>query len=151
MTIAIASIYEDVYAAIRTLLIANKPTYTYKKTEFEYNITAEFPRDNPSFPLIVLNKAMINITLINLDRSGENYDVEVQMDLFAKELHGKVAIDKSLSQLMNTFINNFASLESDNSLIPNTEDFWEVSNNSTFEEENQILNTVSAIVRFKLK
>ena len=151
MTITIASIYEDVFAAIRALLIANKPSYTYKETEFEYDIVAEYNRKNPTFPVIVLNKAMINITLINLDRSGEGYDIEVQMDLFAKELHGKSAIDQSLSQLMNTFINNFASLESDNSLIPNTEDFWEASNNPTFEDSNQVLNTVSAIVRFKLK
>ena len=151
MTVSIESIYEDVFAAIRTLLIANKPTYTYDDTEFTYDIIAEYPRNNPSPPLIVLNKAMINVSLINLDRSGEGYDIDVQMDLYTKELHGKAAIDKSLSQLMATFINNFSSLESDNSLIPNGDDFWEASNNSTFETENQILNTVSVIVRFKLK
>ena len=155
MTIEIATIYEDVYAAIQALLVANKPTYERKNSEgkdvtFTYSIVAEYSRKDASFPVIVLNKSMITLILLNLDGSGEDYAIEIQMDLYAKEIHGKKALDEALSQLMATFIANFSSLESDNQLIPQKE-FWEVSNNSTFEDNNQVLNTVSAIMRFKLK
>ncbi len=150
MAIAIASMYEDVYAAIRTLLVNNKPTYTYDETEYTYRVIAEYNRDDAAFPCIVLNKAMVNIEMITMDGSGQDYMIEIQMDLFAKEKHGKKALDQALSQLMATFIANISTLQSDESIVTQ-DDFWEVSNNSTFEDRNQVLNTVSAVVRFKYK
>ncbi len=155
MAVSPTTIYEDVFDAIKTILKDNKPTYVRTvagvDTTFTYDILAAYHRGDASFPQLVLNKAMIQPMLLNLDRTGEDYEIEIQMDLYAKELHGKKALDEALSQLMALFIANFSSLESDNGLIPNKDDWWEVSNNSTFEDNNQVLNTVSAVLRFKLK
>ena len=150
MAVAIGSMYEDVYAAIRTILVDNKPTYTYNGTEFTYRIISEYSRKDAAFPQIVLNKAMINIDMITMNGSGQDYMIEIQMDLYAKELHGKGVIDQALSQLMATFLANLSALQSDNSIV--TQDgFWEVSNNAVFEDNTQVINTVSAVVRFKYK
>ena len=100
--------------------------------------------------MIVLNKSMITLILLKLDGSGEDYAIEIQMDLYAKEIHGKKALDEALSQLMATFIANLSTLRDDESIVTQ-DDFWEVSNNATFEDNNQVLNTVSAVVRFKYK
>ena len=70
------------------------------------------------------------------------------MDLYVKEAHGKKAIDTALSELLALFIANFDTLDSNNGLVP-MEDWWDDSNNSTFEDRNQVLNTVSVIMRFK--
>ncbi len=150
MAIAIATMYEDVYDAIRTILVANKPTYTYNEVEYTYDILAEYHNKDAAFPQIVLNKAMININMITMDGSGQDYMIEVQMDLYAKDAHGKGAIDQALSQLMATFLSAQASLKSDNSMVTQ-DDFWEVSSSDVFDDKNQTLNTVSAIMRFKYK
>lgn len=148
MTVSTATIYEDVYDAIRTLLVANKPTYTYDGTVYTYNIIAEYGRADASFPCIVLNKSMIKMSLLTLDSGTHDYIIEVQMDLYAKEKHGKKVLDTALSSLLDLFVTNFSTLDTDNSLVP-MEDFWDDSNNSEFEDRNQVLNTVSVIMRFK--
>ena len=149
MAVEQATIRQDVFAALSTLLIANKPTYTYDGTEFTYNIVAEYNRKNPQFPLIVLNKAMITFPIITLDGETGDVEIEVDMEFFAKELHGKVAIDAGMDSAMNTILNNISTFIGTNKLIPQ-EDFWTDSGNSVVQDENQVLNTATSTARFKL-
>ena len=69
----VASIEQDVYSAIRTLLVANKPTYdrtiSGTETTFTYTILSEYPEDNTKFPCIIIDESEVNINLINLDGS----------------------------------------------------------------------------------
>ncbi len=149
MTVNPSTINTDVYTAISALLIANKPNYEYKGDTFTYDILSEYHNKDAAFPQIVL-KITSKPILINLDRSGEDYDIEVQLDLYAKEKHGKNAVDDAMDELMALFIASFSSLETNNQLIP-MEEFWDPSPSAVFEDDNQVLNTVSAIVKFKLK
>ena len=150
MAVTTATLSQDIFTALRTLIIANKPTYTYGGTTYTYDLEAEYPRDNPTFPIIVLNESSVNVSLINLDGSGEDYKVEVQLDFYAKELHGKKAIDAGRDGLRATFLNNITNFKDNNGLNP-MEDFWEDSNTDVFQDRNQVINIGSSKVKFKLK
>ena len=150
MTVQVETIGQNVYTALRTLILANLPTYSYDSTPFTYSFSSEYPKENPTFPLIILNESMIDVVLLNLDGSGEDYSVEVQLDLYALELHGKKAVTAGKDSLRATFIGNISEFISTDGLIPD-EDYWDDSNNSTFQDRNQILNTSSVIVKFKLR
>ena len=144
------TISSDVFTALRTLIIANKPTYVYNGTTFTYTLVAEYPRDNPTFPVVVLNESSVSVSLINLDGSGEDYKVEVQLDFYAKELHGKKAIDAGRDGLKATFINNISNFKDTDGLNP-MEDFWDDSNTTPFQDRNQLINTGSSLIKFNLK
>lgn len=148
--VATATVSQDVFTALRALIIANKPTYTYDGTEYTYTLEAEYPKINPSFPVVVLNKSNISVTLLNLDGSGEDYEIEAQLDFYTKELHGKKAIDAGQDSLRATFIGNISSFKDNNGLLPQ-EDFWDDSNSDAFSEKNQVVNTASSIIKFKLQ
>src|SRR3990167_7399449 len=150
MAVAAATISSDVFTTLRTLIISNKPTYTYNGTIFTYTMVAEYPRDNPTFPVVVLNESSVSVSLINLDGSGEDYKVEVQLDFYAKELHGKKAIDAGRDGLRATFIGNIDNFKDTDGLNP-MEDFWDDSNTTPFQDRNQIINTGSSLIKFQLK
>lgn len=146
-----ATLSQDVFTALRTLIIANKPNYTYNGTIFTYTLVAEYPKDNPSFPVVVLNESSVNVVLLTYDGGGRNYGVEVQLDFYAKEAHGKKAIDAGRDGLRNTFIENISAFINTDGLIP-MEDFWDDSNIASLQEsKNQIINTGSSLVKFMLK
>ncbi len=145
-----ATIRQGVYSAIRAILVANKPSYTYDGTTYEYSIVAEYGRQNSSFPYIVLNKAVIAPVLLNIDGSGEDYEISVQFDLYALEQHRKSVIDIALDSIQNTFIDNQDSLKSEYSLLLMQEPFDE-SNTTPFSDKNQILNTASLVIKLKLQ
>ncbi len=140
----------DVFEAIEALILANKPTYVYDGTTFTYTLKAAYSRENPDFPQVVLNESLVKIVLLNLDGSGEDYGVEIQLDFYAKERHGQKAIGSGQSQIANTFIGNLSAFNTDNGLIPD-EDFWDDTNISPFSDGNQVLNTASSLIKFKLK
>jgi len=148
--VSVAKIRQDVYSAIKTLLVANKPSYTYNDVEYEYTIVAEYGRQASVFPYIVLNKALIGVELLNIDGSGEDYEVSVQLDIFALELHRKIAIDVALDSIQNTFLTNQSSLKSTDGLLLMQEPFDE-SNTTPFEDNGQVLNTASLIIKMKLQ
>lgn len=143
------TIRQDVFTAIRTLLIANKPTYTYDGDTITYTIVAEYPKDDSVFPCIVINKSMVSLTTLTLDAETSDKGIEVNMDFYAKEEHGKKAIDIAQDSVMHTFVGNVPTFVSTDKLIP-TEDFWTDSGNSTFQDKNQIINTATSTARFKL-
>ena len=150
MVISTATISSDVFTALRTLIIANKPTYTYNGVTFTYTMVAEYPRDNPTFPIVVLNESSVKVSLLALDGSGTDYEVEVQLDFYAKELHGRKAIDAGRDGLRATFIGNIDNFKNTDGLNP-MEDFWDDSNTTPFQDRNQLINTGSSLIKFNLK
>jgi len=150
MTVSTTTLRQDVYSAIRTLLVANKPTYDYGDDTFTYSIVAEYGRQSSSFPYIVLNKSEIKPTLLNLDGSGEDYEIDIQLDIYALEQHRKVAIDAALDSIQNTFIDNQSSLKSTDGLLLQQEPFDE-SNTTPFTDNGQVLNTASLVISMKLQ
>ena len=151
MAVSATTITQDVFTALRTLIIANKPTYTYNGTTFTYTMVAEYPKDNPTFPVVVLNESSVNVVLLTFDGGGRDYGIEVQLDFYAKEAHGKKAIDAGRDSLRNTFLNNIPTFINDDGLIP-MDDFWDDSNISSLQEsKNQIINTGSSLLKFMLK
>ena len=149
MTVSPATIRQDVYSAVRTLLVANKPTYTYDSATQTYSIVAEYGRQASSFPYIVINPASVQVILLDLDGSGEDYAIEVQLDFYALESHRKKAIDAGQDSARNTFIGNISTFISTDKLSPQ-EDFWTDTPSPPFQDNGQIINTGSSIVRFKL-
>ena len=150
MVIKTATVTTDVFTALRALIVANKPTYVYDGTTFTYNLVSEYPRTNPTFPVVVLNKANISLALVNLDASGEDYSVEVQLDFYAKELHRINAIEAGQDGLRATFVGNIEKFKDTDGLIP-MEDFWDDSDAVPFKDRNQVVHTGSSIVKFSLR
>lgn len=147
--VELATVRQDAFSAISALIIANKPTYTYNGTVYTYTVVAEYPETDSVFPCIVLNKASINFPVITMDAGTGDTEIEMPIELFAKAKHGKKVIDSALDSLMNTFIGNVSTFISTNKLCPK-DDFLQDSGNSTFENKNQIINTATLTVRFKL-
>ena|SRR3990167_2618949 len=152
MAVSASAIETDVFTALRTLIIANKPSYTRVvsgvETTFTYTMVAEYPRDNPTFPIVVLNESKVNVSLLALDGSGTDYQIEATLDFYAKEQHGKKAISVGRDGLRATFINNLTNFKEIDKLYP-MEDFWDDSNISPFQEGNQLINTGSSLIKFK--
>lgn len=150
MAVSASTIRQDVFTAIRALIIANKPTYTYDGTVYTYGVVAEYPRDNPNFPSIVLNKSNINVIPLTMDAETLDYTVEVKLDFYAKELHGKKAIDVAQDGLLATFIGNISTFIVTDGIIPQ-EDFWTDDASTIFEDNKQIINSATSTMRFTLK
>lgn len=150
MAVVSATVRQGTYSAIRTLLVANKPTYTPTGGTLQtYSIVAEYPKDNPSFPLIVLNSPLVDPTLITMDGSGNEQPIDVQLDLYTKEAHGMKAIDAGMDSIQATILDNQATLKDTDKLVL-MEDAFDESNPSNFEENNQQINTKSVIIKMKL-
>jgi len=149
MAISLATIRTGTYTSIFTLLTANKPTYTYNSATQTYTIYSEYPQKNPSFPCIVINKANITNELITMAGTTNDSSIEVQLDFYAKELHGIKAIEAGQDGAMNTIIGNIATFIGTDKISPQ-EEFWTDTSVSPIEDNNQVINTSSSTVRFKL-
>jgi len=149
MVVTLSTLRQATFASVRALLIANKPTYTYNSGTITYTILAEYPRTTPVFPCIVINKGNPKDIRITLDASTGDQMIEVTLDFYAKELHGTKAIDAGQDSAMNTFIGNISTFIATDKLIPQ-EDFWTDIPSPPFQDNNQIINTGSSTVRFKL-
>lgn len=145
--VAIATLRGDVWTAINTLVQGNKPTYTYNSATQTYSVSANYPRQNPTFPLIVIPKSSVSINKLTLDAGTFTYDIEVRLDMYAKELHGEKAIEAAQDSLFNTFLGNISNFDTNNGLLPQ-EKFWDDSNVAKYKDREQVLNVGSSIARF---
>ena len=143
------TVRQGVFAAISALIIANKPTYDHNGTTYTYNLVAEYNRENPTLPCIVLQKSNINISLLTLDAGTQDYMIGITMEFHAKELHGKKAIDIAQDSLLATFLGNISTFISDDKLIPD-EDFWADGASVPDETDKQIINDAESTIKFKL-
>ena len=150
MAVSITTLSQDIYAAIRTLLVANKPSYTYDSVEYQYSIVAEYGDQNTSFPYIVINPVVVDPMLLNIDGSGEDYPVEVQLDFFALQIHRKKAIDVGVDSVRNTVLTSQTTLKDTDGLLL-MENPLEESNTAPFEDNSQKLNTKSVTIKLKVQ
>lgn len=145
-----ASIRTGVFTALRTLLNANKPTYTYDSATQTYTVYSQYQEDNPTLPCLVINPSNIAVELITLDGTGSEYLIEVQIDFYARGKHGLNAIDSGRDSVTNTIISNLATLDSTYNLLLR-EDAFDDSTVGTFMDKVQLINTASSIIRMKLE
>jgi len=149
MVVNLATISQDVFAALRTLIIANKPTYTYNDTIYTYTMVASQPKQDAVFPCVVLDDSDITDTRITMDAGTGEEMIEVRLDFYALESHGKKAISVGRDGLRNTFIGNISEFVSTDKIVPQ-EDFWTDSGIANIELDKQVVNTATSFVRFKL-
>ena len=150
MTVLSQSIRQDVYSAIRTLLVANKPTYTDPDgNTATYTITAEFQAENPILPQITINSALISPSLITMDGDTNEQGIDVQLDLYVRDKHGYKGIDAGVDGIQATFLDNQSSLKDDDGLVL-MEDAFDESNPAEFTSFNQQIKTKSIIIKMKL-
>ena len=149
MVVSKSTLRQDIFTALRTLIVAHKPTYTYNGSTITYTLVSAFNDDNPVLPCIVLNESMVNVKPITLDAQTQDYAVEISLDFYAKQLHGKKAIDAGQDSLLATFITNISTFISTDNLEPQ-EDFWTDEASSDFKSNEQIINTATSNVKFKV-
>lgn len=149
MTVQLATIGQNVFTVMRTLILANLPTYSYDGTPFTYTFYSEYPKENPSFPCVVMNDSDIDSEMITMDGATGDYPIEFRLEFYAKEVHGMKAIAVGKDGLRDTFINNIPNFISNDNIVPQ-EDFWSDTGGSPFKDNNQLINMKTSIVRFKL-
>lgn len=148
--VTLATIRQDTFAAVRALIIANKPTYTHNGTVYTYTAVSAYPGSDGVFPCVAIGKPVVKSPNITMDALTRDSEIEVTLDFYAKEGHGNKAIDAGQDGLYNTFIGNIATFDSTNSIVPQ-DDFWFDVDSPPFMDNNQLIHTGSSIIKFRLK
>ncbi len=149
MVVAQATIRQNTFTALRDLINDNLPTYSFDSNPFEYNLVSSFPNEDPIFPIVELGDAKSDFITITMDAATGDIEIEVMLNFYAIEEHGKKAIAVARDDLMNTFIGNISEFINTDKLIP-TEDFWIDNPVSEIDIDNQVINTATSVVKFKL-
>ena len=148
MTVALATLSQDVFGALRTLIIANKPTYVFNGTTYTYTVVASQPNNDSTFPCVVLEDSDVKDTRITLNAETGEQEIDVTLTFYALEAHGKKAISVGRDGLRNTFFGNIPTFISSDKLSPQ-DDFWTDSGTGTDEYGGQKVNVGIATVRLK--
>src|SRR3990167_9241648 len=90
--VELITLSQDVFSALRTLIIANKPTYVFDGTTYTYTLIAAQPNNDSVFPCVVLDDSDITDSRITLDAATGEQEIEVKLDFYALNMHGKKAI-----------------------------------------------------------
>ena len=149
MAVAQATLRQNVFTALRTLINANLPTYSFDSTTYTYTFVSEFPNKDAVFPVVVFGGTKGDFITITMDAETGIIEIEVTLEFYTKELHGKKAIEVAQDGLMNTFIGNISTFISTDKLVP-TEDFWDDSPISPIDIDNQVILIGQSTIRFKL-
>ncbi len=149
MAVAQATLGQNTFTVLRTLINANLPTYSFNSTPFTYTLVASAYNDDAIFPSVELGDPKGDFITITMDATTGDIEIEVMIKFYAKELHGKKAIAVGRDGLRNTFIENISTFIGTDKLVP-TEDFWVDNPMSEIDIKNQIINTATSTVRFRL-
>ena len=144
-----ATIRQNTWTALSTLIEANLPTYSFNSEDFEYVFVSEMPNKDVVLPAIELGSARGNFITITMDGATGDIEIEIEIKFYAKELQGKKAIEVAQDDLMNVFIGNISTFIGTDKLVPQ-EDFWTDNPVSPIEINTQTINTATSTVRFKL-
>lgn len=101
------------------------------------------------FPVVVFGGTKGDFITITMDATTGDIEIEVTLEFYTDEKHGKKAIEVAQDGLMNTFIGNIPTFISDDKLVP-TEDFWTDNVISEIDIDTQVINTATSVMRFKL-
>lgn len=141
MTVNQATIRADAFHEIYNLINTNLAS--------GWTLLSSFPNNKPVFPCVVLNPAMISTDLISLDGSLADYNINVELEFFAKTSEGKAKIDEIRDNITNTIISNQASLKTSNLLLPNNP--IDDSNIDTIAWDGIDINTGAMIISLQLR
>ena len=97
------TIRADIFNNLATLINNNKLS--------GWAVLSAFPEENPVFPCIVINPAMVPFNFLTLDRSAKKFNITVELELFAEASEGKEKIDEARDNLQATIINNYSTLK----------------------------------------
>ena len=137
-TLALATIRQNVFANLYTLINTNKPS--------GWNVLAKFPEDEASFPCIVIDSANVKPTIVTMDGDGSIVeDIDAQIDFYAKVTSGDEMIDVGRDNVMNTFLTNETTLETYKLYLQ--EDAFDDSTTDIFVVGKQKVRTGSSIVK----
>ncbi len=149
MAVTQAKLRQNVFTAIEALIGANLPSYSFDETAFEYIFVSKLPNEDAIFPVIVFGGTKGSPITITMDATTLDIEIEVTLEFYTKEQHGKKAIEVAQDSLMNTFIGNIPTFIGTDNLVP-MEDFWTDNIISEIDIDNQVINTATSIVKFKL-
>ena len=144
-----ATIRQNTWTALSTLIEVNLPTYSFNSEAFEYVFVSEMPNKDVVLPAIELGSARGSFITVTMDGATGDIEIEIEIKFYAKEEHGKKAIEVAQDDLMNIFIGNIPTFIDTDKLVP-TEDFWVDNPVSPIDINNQVINTATSIVRFRL-
>ena len=149
MAVTQAKLRQNVFTAIEALIGANLPSYSFDETAFEYIFVSKLPNEDAVFPVIVFGGTKGSPITITMDATTLDIEIEVTLEFYTDEKHGKKAIEVAQDSLMNTFIGNIPTFIGTDNLVP-MEDFWTDNIISEIDIGNQVINTATSIVKFKL-
>ncbi len=149
MVVTQAKLRQNVFTAIESLIEDNLPTYSFDSTPFTYTLVSELPNEDAVFPTVELDSARADFITITLDGATGDIEIEVTLKFYTDEEHGKKAIEVAQDSLMNTFIGNIPTFIGIDNLMP-MEDFWTDNIISEIDIDNQVINTATSIIKFKL-
>ena len=149
MVVEQETLRQNVFTAIEKLIKANLPTYSFNEEAFEYIFVSKLPNKDAIFPVIVFGGTKGDFITITMDAATGNIEIEVTLEFYTDEKHGKKAIEVAQDGLMNTFIENISTFIDTDKLVP-TEDFWTDNIISEIDIDNQVINTATSVVRFIL-
>lgn len=143
-----ATLRQDIFSKIFTLINANLPTYTGKdSTTRTYTLVSAFPDViSPAYPLIVLTPAEVNVTLLHHDATAPDYKIEMRMDFYCLFEDGKKGIDAGRDSIMNTILNDISSLKDDDGLLLQEKPFEDTSVDQ-LEINRRMVHTGTTILR----
>jgi len=106
-------------------------------------VTAAFIDDVQGFPQVVINPATVSINNLVLNRGTRQYDVEVEIEIFAKK---NKEIDTITDEIHTDFTADEANYQTANMYLQNIEDTTE----ETVIWNNTKVHTKSILVNFQL-
>ena len=141
-TVTLATIRQNVFATIFTIVDDNKPS--------GWTVLSAYPEDNAIFPCIVINPALIKVSIIGLDASCLVVeDIGVEFEFYALSKDNKDKIDQGRDNVQTTLLDKTSTL-SDNNLVLN-EDPFDDSNTDSFLSGDEKINTGASIASFSKK
>lgn len=149
MAVEQATLGQNTFTVLEALIKDNLPTYSFDGTPFTYILVAPFPNKDVVFPSIELGDPKGDFITITMNAETGDVIIEIIINFYAKELHGKKAIAVGRDGLRNTFINNISTFIGTDKLIPE-EDFWTDNPVSEIDIDNQVINTATSVIKFKL-
>jgi len=126
-----ATIFETLYDSLTASLSAG-------------TVTASYIDDNPTFPQVVINPAIVKVTKQTLNRGQVEYTAEVEVDVFTKK---NKEIDQISDEIHTDLATNESTLAGFGLYLNDIED----SNSSTTFWNNQKVHIKTILMTFQVK
>jgi hypothetical protein len=140
-SVDLSTIRVDVFNNISTLIDDNKLT--------GWTILSSFPEDNPIFPCIVINPALIRTKMLTLDRSKHRRNISVEVGFYVEAKDRLSTLDKGRDNFHNTLMNNHSTLRTYGLVLDMNSPFTDSEVTTQLFNEHK-LHTATSIINLKL-